>query len=357
MTTKTSVPSRPYSLVAELTYRCPLACAYCSNPSDFMDYKDELDTKTWARVFREAASLGVVQAHLSGGEPLVRKDLVALVSAAREANLYTHLVTSGIPADHDRLLALKDAGLDAVQLSLQGTSEDVTERIAGLACHARKLSVARAVRAMGLPLTINVVLHRSNVAAAPAIIDLAAELGARRLELANVQLLGWALANRGALLPDESMMSALRQATVDAQKKYAGKMEIALVLPDYLRGRPRACMGGWARSTIVVTPTGKALPCHAAAQIPLDFPSVRARDLLWIYHESPAFAAFRGEAWMKEPCKTCPEREKDFGGCRCQSFALTGDASRTDPACDRSPDHFLVVEARLARTDRLTLRR
>jgi len=348
--------SAPYSLVAELSYKCPLACAYCSNPLDFTAYREELATMEWARVFREAAALGVVQLHLSGGEPLVRRDLEALVGAAHDAKLYTHLVTSGIPLDAERLDALVRSGLDAVQLSLQGTNEDVTEKIAGLRCHARKLEVARAVRAAGLPLTINVVLHRHNAHDVRAIIALAASLGARRVELANVQFLGWALKNRAALMPDD--VEDVRAAADEARATHAGKMEIVLVLPDYHRGRPRACMGGWAASTIVVTPAGTALPCHAAASIAsLEFPSVREHALEWIWLKSAAFNAFRGEEWMQDPCKSCPERERDFGGCRCQAFALTGDASRTDPACELSPDHPIVRDATLVRSDRIALRR
>lgn len=345
----------PRSLVAELTYKCPLACAYCSNPHDFKKY-GELDLETWSRVFREASLLGVVQAHLSGGEPLVRRDLEDIVRAARSAHLYTHLVTSGIPLDEARVRSLVDAGLDAVQISLQGTNEEITSRIAGLACHSRKLAAARLVRAARLPLTINVVLHRENIHDAGAIIEMAADLGARRVELANVQFLGWALDNRGALLPEESSLDALRALAQEASKKYEGQMEVILVLPDYFRGRPRACMGGWAKSTLLIAPDGRALPCHAAAQITsLEFPNVRERALDWIWNSSPAFQAYRGEAWMHEPCKTCPEREQDFGGCRCQSFALTGDASRTDPACDRSPDHALVTS--IVRASTITLRR
>ncbi len=338
---------RPYAIVAELSYKCPLACAYCSNPLDFREYKNELDAASWARVFREAEDLGVVQAHLSGGEPLVRRDLEDIVRSAHDVGLYVHLVTSGIPLAPERAKALAASGVDAVQVSLQGTDDDVTERIAGLRCHARKLDAIRWFQDAGLSVTVNVVLHRANIERAAEIIGLAESLGARRLELANVQVLGWALENRDTLLPDEAAVDRVRALAMDAQKRLLGKMEIILAMPDYFRGRPRACMGGWASSTFVVGPTGVALPCHAARSIAgMEFPSVSEKSLAWIWNESPAFQRFRGEAWMPEPCRSCPERGQDFGGCRCQAFALTGDAARTDPACDRSPDHAIVLEAR-----------
>ena len=346
---------RPYALVAELTYKCPLACAYCSNPLDFRNYKDELSAGDWARVFREAEALGVVQAHVSGGEPLVRRDLEAITKSARDAGLYVHLVTSGIPLEKERI---RDLAVDAVQVSLQGTDDDVTEKVAGLRCHARKLDAIRAFQDAGLSVTINVVLHRQNIAKTEAIIALAESLGARRLELANVQVLAWALKNSDVLLPEESDVDRVRALAEAARARLAGKMEIILALPDYFRGRPRACMGGWASTTLLVDPIGNALPCHAARSIAgMEFPTVREKPLDWIWNTSPAFARFRGEAWMPEPCKSCDERGKDFGGCRCQAFALTGDASKTDPACDRSPDHALVSAARLRKSDLVTLRR
>jgi pyrroloquinoline quinone biosynthesis protein E len=341
------VSPRPYSLVAELSYRCPLACAYCSNPIDFHAYDAELDTATWARVFGEAVALGVVQVHLSGGEPLVRRDLENIARSARDAGLYVHLVTSGIPLTDERARALVASGVDAVQVSLQGTDDDVTERIAGLRCHARKLEAVRWFRETGVPVTLNVVVHRDNIDRVAEIIALAKELGVRRLELANVQLLAWALRNESALLPDEAAIDRARVVALEARDRLAGKMEIVLVLPDYFRGRPRACMGGWGVSTLVVAPDGTTLPCHAARSIEgMAFPNVRCEALAWIWTQSPAFIRFRGEAWMPEPCRSCPERTRDHGGCRCQAFALTGDATRTDPACDKSPDHGLVVRAR-----------
>ena len=349
--------TRPYALVAELTHRCPLACAYCSNPLALVR-DGELSTDEWARVFREAEALGVVQVHLSGGEPLVRRDLEELAAAARAAALYVHLVTSGIPLAAGRARELARAGVDAVQVSVQGLDDDITERIAGQRCHARKLDAIAAFRDAGLPVTLNVVLHRDNIARTAELIELALALGVRRLELANVQLLGWALANEDALLPDLAAVDRAREVVADAERRLAGRLELVLVLPDYLRGRPRACMGGWGARTIVIDPAGAALPCHAARAITdLSFPDVRAQPLAWIWNDSPAFQRFRGEAWMPEPCRSCPERTRDFGGCRCQAFALTGDAARTDPACERSPDHALVLAARMRRSSELRLRR
>jgi len=267
---------RPYAIVAELSYKCPLACAYCSNPIDFREHKEELDTATWARVFREAEALGVVQAHLSGGEPLVRKDLESIVHAAHDAGLYVHLVTSGIPLDPERVDALAKAGVDAVQVSLQGTDDAMTQHVAGLRCHARKLDAIRWFQNAGLSVTVNVVLHRANIDQTEEIIALAESIGARRLELANVQTLGWALQNRDALLPDEADVDRVRTLAIEARTRLAGKMEIILAMPDYFRGRPRACMGGWASTTMVVTPTGVVVPCHAARAITgMDFSNVR----------------------------------------------------------------------------------
>ena len=350
---------RPYALVAELTYRCPLACAYCSNPLDFHSYQDELDLVAWSRVFREAEDLGVVQVHLSGGEPLVRRDLEDLVRAAHDARLYVHLVTSGIPLTVDRVSAIVSAGIDAVQVSLQGIDDDVTEQIAGRRCHTRKLDAIRWFQDAGISVTVNVVLHRANIDRTDEFIALAESLGPRRLELAHVQNLGWALRNHEMLLPDEESVDRVRKLAQDAKVRLEGKMEIIVAMPDYFRGRPRPCMGGWATSTIVVGPTGIAMPCHAARSITdMEFPNLNHKTLRWIWDESPAFQRFRGESWMPEPCRSCSERGRDFGGCRCQAFALTGDAARTDPACDRSSDHTIVVGMRTGpRRQSLQLRR
>jgi pyrroloquinoline quinone biosynthesis protein E len=340
---------RPYTLVAELSYRCPLSCGYCSNPVELERHTRELDTATWRRVLGEAADLGVLQVNLTGGEPLVRDDLEALVAEARARELYVNLITSGVPLPAARLARLKTAGLDSLQLSVQDTDAAGGRWIAGRDCLDAKLEVAAAARALGLPLTLNVVLHRGNIARVAEFVALAERVGAERLELANTQYLGWALVNREALMPSREALAEARAVAAAAADRLRGKIEILFVRPDYYADRPRACMDGWARRYVVVTPDGTALPCHQAASITtLTFENVRDRALGAIWTDSPAFRAFRGEAWMPEPCRTCDERERDFGGCRCQAFALVGDAAATDPACDRAPRHDLVLAARLA---------
>jgi pyrroloquinoline quinone biosynthesis protein E len=341
------VNERPYTLVAELTYRCPLRCVYCSNPVKLDRQDRELDTDTWRRVFREAEALGVVQLNLSGGEPLLREDLESLVEEARACQLYTNLISSGAPLDQTRLAGLVARGLDAFQLSFQDPHPEPAARIAGRDVLAPKLEVAEWVRAAGLPLTINVVLHRENIDRVDEIVAFAERLGAERLELANTQYLGWALMNRDALLPTDESLVRARVAAERAQKRLRGRMEVLFVLPDYQAGRPRACMDGWARRFIVVAPDGTMLPCHQAHTIStLQFENVGARSVADIWNDSAAFNAFRGEGWMPEPCRSCDRRAIDFGGCRCQAFALAGDAALTDPACSLSPHHGMVVAAR-----------
>jgi pyrroloquinoline quinone biosynthesis protein E len=338
---------RPYALVAELTYRCPLACAYCSNPLELGDASTELDTATWGRVFREAAELGVLQVNLTGGEPLARSDLEALVANARASELYVNLITSGIPADAARLERLAAAGLDSLQLSVQDTDAGGAAWIAGRDANESKLRTAAAARALGLPLTLNVVLHRGNIARTSEFVALAEELGATRLELANTQYLGWALENRAALLPSRAALEQARRVAREATERLRGRIEVLFVLPDYYAELPRACMDGWARRYLVVTPSGLALPCHQATSIAtLDWQNVREHALTAIWRESLAFRAFRGEDWLPDPCRGCERRSIDFGGCRCQAFALTGDAGATDPACVHAPRHELVLAAR-----------
>jgi pyrroloquinoline quinone biosynthesis protein E len=342
-----SAEPRPYTLVAELTYRCPLACVYCSNPLDFARHRDELDTETWLRVLGDAEALGVVQLNLSGGEPLLRKDLEPLVAEAERLQLYTNLITSGLPLARARLADLRDAGLDNVQLSLQDVTPEGAERISSKAAFEHKLEVARWVKELGLPLTLNVVLHRENLPRVPEIIALAESLGADRLELANTQYLGWALPNRAALLPTAEQLATARACAAEARQRLAGKMELLFVTPDYYAERPRPCMDGWARRFMLVSPTGLVLPCHLAHTLPgLEWWSVRDRSLAEIWGRSPGLQAFRGEDWMSEPCRSCERRSLDFGGCRCQAYHLAGDAALTDPACALSPQHELIVLAR-----------
>jgi PqqA peptide cyclase len=342
----TSDAFRPYTLVAELTYRCPLRCVYCSNPVDYTPANGDLDTDAWKRVLREAEDLGVVQVHFSGGEPLLRDDLESLVATARELGLYTNLITSAVGLTRERLEVLRSSGLDAIQISVQGTAESDAERIAGRPCLAEKIEAARAVRTAGLPLTINVVLHRENIDDVPELVALARDLGAFRLELANTQYLGWALENRNALLPSRDQIERAREHAAQARAENEGRMEVLFVLPDYYSGFPRACMDGWGRRYIVVSPDGLVLPCHLAHTLPgLSFENVRGRPLAELWREGSGMNAFRGETWMPAPCRDCDRRAVDFGGCRCQAYHLTGNAGLTDPACRLSPHHELVTKA------------
>jgi pyrroloquinoline quinone biosynthesis protein E len=336
---------RLWNLVAELTYRCPLRCPYCSNPTAWAAIRDALDAEQWARVFREAAALGAVHVGLTGGEPSVRRDLDAIVRSAAAAGLYTHLVTAATPLTEDGLAKLRDAGLRSIQVSVQDATPEASDRIAGTASFERKLAIARAAKRLGLALTLNVVLHRENLQSTQALIDLARSLDADRLELANAQYDGWALVNRGALLPTRAQLDEAARIVARERTK-ASRPELLWVLPDYHAGRPKPCMGGWGNRIAVVAPDGVVLPCHAARELPnLEFWSVQQHDLATCWQDAPGMNAFRGEAWMPEPCRSCEERTKDFGGCRCQAFRLTGDAAATDPACALAPGHERVVEA------------
>ncbi len=338
----------PYTLIAELTYRCPLRCPYCSNPVELAAAAGELSTADWCRVFGEAAALGVMQVHLTGGEPLARRDLEALVARAREVGLYTNLITSGVPLTRERLSALAEAGVDHVQLSVQDADQEGADRVAGYPAFAHKIEVAAWVKAAGLPLTVNVVLHRDNLDRVTEIIALAERLGADRLELANTQYLGWALENRAALLPTREQLERAFAVASAARARLLGRMEMIYVTPDYYASFPRACMEGWARRYVHIAPTGLVLPCHAAHTLPgLAFESVRDRPLAAVWRDAPGLERFRGDAWMAEPCASCPRKSFDYGGCRCQAYRLTGDAAATDPACSLSPAHGIIEAARL----------
>jgi pyrroloquinoline quinone biosynthesis protein E len=343
----------PLLLIAELTYRCPLECPYCSNPLEIgaSRYSDELSSEEWARVFGEAAELGVLQLALTGGEPMARKDIVELAGASRASGLYSTLVTSAMPFPRTRAEGLKQAGLDHVQISIQDSDSVSSDAVAGKTSFARKLAAASLVRELGFPLTINAVLHRRNLDRVEAIIALAEELGARRLELANTQYHGWASVNRAALMPTRDQLERGEEAVVRARERLGPKMEILWVLPDYYEDLPKPCMGGWAHDAILIQPNGDVLPCQAAATLPgLEIENVRRRPLGEIWFESEMFERFRGTEWMSEPCRSCPlgRQHEDFGGCRCQALALTGDAGATDPVCHLSPHHGIVVEAREA---------
>lgn len=336
---------RPYNLIAELTYRCPLRCTYCSNPLDYRSTRDALDGEAWSRAFHEAAALGAVHVGLTGGEPTLHPDLPAIVSAGRDAGLYLHLVTAGTTLDGPGLAALKECGLRSVQLSIQDADGEASDAVAGVACFEQKLAFGKEVRRLGLPLTLNVVLHSGNLSRVEAIIGLATRLGAERLELANAQYHGWALLNRAALLPSREQLAAAARV-VERERAKPGAPEILFVLPDYFADRPKPCMGGWGQRMLVMAPDGRVLPCHGAAQLPLEFWRFPERPLAQCWSEAPGMRAYRGEAWMRPPCRDCPERTRDFGGCRCQAYALTGDAAATDPACALSPDHDIVRSAR-----------
>ncbi|MFI1761274.1 pyrroloquinoline quinone biosynthesis protein PqqE [Streptomyces sp. NPDC020800] len=333
----------PWALLAELTHACPLRCGYCSNPVELIGRKVELTTEEWAGVFRQAGALGVVQTHLSGGEPLLRRDLSDLVAAADTAGLYTQLVTSGVGLGERRLAGLVEAGLRSVQLSVQHADPGAAERIAGVRSFAAKERAARLVREAGLPLGLNAVLHRGNLDDLDALIRLAVDWGADRIELAHTQYHGWALRNRAALLPAPAQVERARDTVGRWRERLGGTPELVWVAADLLDAAAKPCMGGWGRISLTVAPDGTVLPCPAAAGLPgLDPPNVRERRLGWIWRESAAFNAYRGEAWMPEPCRGCALRTTDHGGCRCQAYALTGDPARTDPACRHAPDHHLV---------------
>ena len=333
---------RPYVLLAELTYGCPLHCPYCSNPVS-LHAGTELEAREWKRIFQEAAQLGVLHVGLSGGEPLLRRDLPELIAGAREAGLYSNLITSGLGLDLARAQELRASGLDSIQISFQADDEILADAIAGTRAHRHKLAAAAAVKQAGLPLSLNIVLHRNNIERLHAMIALAETLGAHRLELANVQFYGWALPNRKALLPSREQVRGALAVALSEKKRLEGRMEIIYVLPDYFEDRPKPCMQGWGQYYLTVNPIGEVLPCPNAGSIPgLRFENVRQQSLEKIWNESESFNRFRGEEWMPLPCRECPERQVDFGGCRCQAALLTGDASATDPVCSLSPHHLII---------------
>jgi len=336
----------PMAMLAELTHRCPLSCPYCSNPLELTKRDAELSTEEWCDTFRQAGDLGVLHVHLSGGEPASRRDLEQLVAAARDAGLYTNLITSGIGLTADRLKRLTDQGLDHVQLSIQGTEQESADRFGGYkGGHARKMEVAQWIGDLGLPLTINAVMHRQNIDRLEKTIEVAVSLGARRLEVATVQFQGWAAKNRGALLPTRAQVEAATRTVEDARERLAGTLVIDYVPADYYARFPKPCMGGWGKVGLVVTPSGEVKPCHAADIITtLKFQNLRDAPLAEIWHNSSAFNAFRGTDWMQEPCRSCERRELDFGGCRCQAMAIAGDAAATDPACEKSPLHAALQD-------------
>jgi len=337
----TAVSNNPLALIAELTHRCPLHCVYCSNPLELQARGSELSTEEWARVFRAAAEAGVLQTDFTGGEPLVRTDIVELVRAARTAGLYVSLITSGMPLDESRLNALVEAGLDHIQLSFQAAREELANEICGTKAHAQKLRVLDWLKRRRVAVTLNFVIHRRNIEQIEEMLALAESSSATRVEFANVQYYGWAFANREHLLPTRGQLDRSIETLKHAEERLRGKIRVEYVVPDYYARFPKPCMGGWGRKLILIAPNGDALPCHAARVIPgLHFENVKARGLREIWERSAAFQKFRGEEWMQEPCKSCDRREQDFGGCRCQALLIAGDAAATDPVCSlarRSP--------------------
>ncbi len=334
----------PRWLLAELTYACPLQCPYCSNPLDYTRYKNELSTEDWKRVLSEARKMGAVQLGLSGGEPLVRQDLTEIVSHARELGYYTNLITSGHGLSENRIIELKDAGLDHIQISFQASSADLNDYIAGTQAFQQKKDMARLVKKHGYPMVLCVVIHRQNIHQMHDILELAIELNADYLELANTQYYGWAHRNRDQLLPTREQFIEAEAIAQQYKQKLKDSMKIYYVVPDYYEDRPKACMNGWGTTFLTIAPDGTALPCHAAAQLPdLHLPNVRNLGVREIWEQSDAFNWFRGDSWMKQPCRECPEKSKDFGGCRCQAYLLTGDMYAADPVCSKSPDHSVIT--------------
>lgn len=337
----------PVSLMVELTHRCPLHCLYCSNPLQMDQQDQELPTEDWLRVIDEAAEMGVLQLHFSGGEPLLRRDLLTLMERASEHQLFTNLITSGIGLADKTLQRLVELDLGSFQLSFQGSDEQMVQEVAGGPFWKKKMQVAEKVRDAGLSLSINTVLHRKNLHQAGELIELAASLGAERLELANTQYAGWALLNRDQLLPTREQLERASAEVAEGRARYGDRMEIIWVVPDYFDDFPKPCMGGWGDSLFSMSPDGTVMPCLSARVIPnLELPNAREHDLSWIWYESEAFNAFRGHGWMKEPCSSCPMRFEDHGGCRCQAMMLADDPNATDPVCIYSPHRHLIDEAR-----------
>jgi pyrroloquinoline quinone biosynthesis protein E len=330
--------SNPLALIAELTHRCPLHCVYCSNPLELQIRTNELSTEIWSRLFKEAAEAGVLQADFTGGEPLARPDIIELVRAARAASLYVNLITSGLPLDEAKLAALVAAGLDHMQLSFQGAREGTANEISGTKSHLQKLRVLDWLKQHRVAVTLNFVIHRRNIDQLEEMLAIAESSCATRVEFANVQYYGWAFANRENLLPTRLQLDQSLTFIKRAQERLQGRIRIEYVVPDYYAKYPKPCMGGWGRKLMLITPSGDALPCHAAKVIPdLSFDNVKDRSLREIWEHSAAFEKFRGESWMQQPCKTCDRREQDFGGCRCQAMLLAGDATATDPVCSLGP--------------------
>ena len=336
----------PLWLLAEVSYKCPLHCVFCYNPVDYATYGNELSTEDWLRVLRQGRELGATQLGLSGGEPLTRPDLEILIAEARQLGYYSNLITSGVGLDEKRIATFKEGGLDHIQVSFQDSTREMNDFLSSTRTFELKQRVARLVKQYDYPMVLNVVLHRYNIDHVPQILEMAEQLEAEYVELANTQYYGWAYLNRDRLLPSLEQLQRAEEATNEFRQRIGNRMKIYFVVPDYYETRPKACMSGWGNVFLGVTADGLALPCHEARMLPgLTFPSVREHDLAWIWNESPAFNAYRGDSWMQEPCRSCPEKSKDYGGCRCQAYLMTGDATKADPVCDKSPFHSVVTDA------------
>lgn len=339
-------PKGPLWVNAEITYKCPLHCVFCYNPLDYAStFKSELSTDDWLKVFRQSRDLGAVQLGLSGGEPLMRDDVEIMVSEASQMGYYVNLLTSGIGLTEKRISAFKEGGLGQIQLSFQDSTKELNDFLSSTKTFELKSKVAKLIKEHDYPMVLNVVLHRLNIDHMDQILEMAEAMGADHVELANSQYYAWALKNRSYLMPSEEQLRKAEETTNRFREKIGNKMKLYFIVPDYYANRPKACMNGWGSVFLNVAPDGLALPCHEARMLPgLTFPNVRDHDMEWIWNESPAFNAYRGESWMKEPCRSCDDRTKDFGGCRCQAFQLTGDATNTDPVCDKSEHHHIITE-------------
>ena len=334
----------PLWLLAELTYKCPLQCPYCSNPLEIAKYQDEISTEDWIRVMQQARKMGATQMGFSGGEPLVRQDLEELIQEARHLGYYTNLITSGVGMDEERVKRFKDAGLDHIQISFQASNEELNNFLGGTKSFQHKKEMARIVKAYEYPMVLNIVIHRKNIDQMREILDMTVELNADYVELASTQYYGWSRINVDHLLPTREQLAKAEKIAMEYQKKLKGKSKIIYVIPDYFENRPKPCMNGWGAIFLTITPDGTALPCHEAGQLPIEFPNVKEYSIEELWNDSPGFNHFRGFDWMKEPCRSCPEKEKDFGGCRCQAFMMTGDAANADPVCDKSPHHQALLD-------------
>ena len=339
-------PKGPLWVNAEITYKCPLHCVFCYNPLDYAStFKSELSTEDWLKVFRQSRDLGAVQLGISGGEPLMRDDVEIMVSEASQMGYYVNLLTSGIGLTEKRISAFKEGGLGQIQLSFQDSTKELNDFLSSTKTFELKSKVAKLIKEHDYPMVLNVVLHRLNIDHMDQILEMAEAMGADHVELANSQYYAWALKNRSYLMPSEEQLRKAEETTNRFREKIGNKMKLYFIVPDYYANRPKACMNGWGSVFLNVAPDGLALPCHEARMLPgLTFPNVRDHDMEWIWNESPAFNAYRGESWMKEPCRSCDDRTKDFGGCRCQAFQLTGDATNTDPVCDKSEHHHIITE-------------